>query len=72
MKSHCNVWKWTVETGRQITNALLNVAPGRPMPMTGVGVPFLPVRVFTQQLFKKAKSKLSRETPTPVIGIHRP
>ena len=48
------------------------VAPGRQMPMTGVGVSFLPVRVFTQQLFKKAKSKLSRETPTPVIGIHRP
>ena len=54
-----------------LCNALLNVAPGRRMPMTGVGVSFLPVRVFTQQLFKKAKSKLSRETPTPVIGIHR-
>ena len=53
-------------------NALLNVAPGRQMPMTGVGVPFLPVRVFTQQLFKKVKSKLSRETPTLVIGIHSP
>ena len=52
-------------------NAHPNVAPGR-MPMTGVGVSFLPVRGFTQQLFKKAKSKLSRETPTPVIGIHRP
>ena len=53
-------------------NALLNVAPGLWMPMTGVGVSFLPVRFFTQQLFKKAKSKHSRETPTPVIGIHRP
>ena len=53
-------------------NALLNVAPGRRMPMIGIGVSFLPFRVFTQQLFKKAKSKLSRETPTPVIGIHRP
>ena len=61
-----NFQKWTG------SNALLNVAPGRRMPMTGVGVSFLPVRVFTQQLFKKAKSKLSRETPTPVIGIHRP
>ena len=60
-------------------NALLNIAPGRRMPMTGVGVSFLPVGVFTQQLFKKAKSKqttskskLSLETPTPVIGILRP
>ena len=51
-------------------NALLIVAPGRQMPMTGVGVSFLPV--FTQQLIKKAKSKLSLETPTAVIGIHRP
>ena len=62
----------TVPDWSVLCNALLNVAPGRRMPMTGVGVSFLPVRVFTQQLFKKAKSKLSRETPTPVIGIHRP
>ena len=41
------------------SNGLLNVAPGRQMPMTGIGVSFLPVRVFTQQLFKKAKSKQS-------------
>ena len=49
------------------TNALLNVAPGRRLPMTGVGVSVLPVRVFSQQLFKKAKSKLSRKTPTPAF-----
>ena len=40
-----------------VYNALLNVAPGRRMPMTEFGVSFLPVKVFTQQLFKKAQSK---------------
>ena len=39
------------------TNALLNLAPGRRMLMTGTSVSFLPVRFFTQQLFKKAESK---------------
>jgi len=48
-----------LQNGPAQANGLLNVAPGRQMPMTGFGVSFLPVRVFTQQLFKKAKFKQS-------------
>ena len=65
LKNYSRSIKWTFKRDGNIQiffkgiliNALLNVAPGRRMPMTGVGVSFLPVRVFTQQLLKKAKSK---------------
>ena len=55
------------------------LAHGLWKPMTGVGVPFLLVWVFTQQLFKKAESKQpnpnwveKHQLVTPVIGIYRP